>query len=812
LLTPRETVAPVGSEVVVLAGVRGDDNFLRTNQRIEWMLEQQGVGYFADVGKNGFLDFLLGDFNFPKKVNNTFAIGSTSSSTFRLTCGTPLPGDDVTVLAGQAWISVASASEGVSYVTALAPGIEGWDGRKRTTAIHWVDVQWGFPPPAINPVGTRHVFTTTVSRQTNQSPCAGWIVRYEITGGPAAGFSPAGTQSVEIPVDPLGQASVEIFQTEAVPGINTIAIQVIRPAEPGKRQLVIGSGTTTKTWTAPRIAVAVTGPPSAQAGQTITYRLAVSNPGDLPATGVVVTDTLPDGLELVTATPEAARTGRQLQWSLGQVGPGETRSIDVTCRASGAATVTHCAEVVTAEGLKASDCATTTLTQTTLTQATAAPQPSIDVTVTGPEQVDVGSQVQFIIEVFNRSSVPITGLRVRDFFDSGLAHAEKTSPIDNPMNDLAAGQSQKIGVTFQATRAGELCHTVEVTADGGLQATERKCVRAVESGIGQPPGVGPGVQQPGVGPPAEPAQEQGLSIRITGPRQQRVGEKAQFAIEITNAGDRPLSEVRVVNSCDPELDQSRATEGNTPVGDDIVWVIDAMPVGTFARLMVECNCLKETAEACTRVVATSKEGVEARDEVCLEILPAGAPVAPGTGGLTLSVADRGDPVDEGKEFSYDIRVTNTGLVADRQVTLLVTVPPELNPVPLLTTGPTPANAEITGQIVRFPPIDTIAPGETLTYRVRVVAPLNRPPTVRPPGTVRLIAEVSSLAQPMAIRSEEDTTITVPMPGGTTAPMPGDATAPMPGDATPAPGAGGLPAPGVSGPSLGRPNSGILPPA
>ena len=81
-------------------------------------------------------------------------------------------------------------------------------------------------------MGSRHVFTTTVIRQTDRSPLVGWIVRYEIVGGPAAGFSPDGGQVFEA-VDERRAArpAAEIFQQQPTPGTNMINVQLIRPAE-----------------------------------------------------------------------------------------------------------------------------------------------------------------------------------------------------------------------------------------------------------------------------------------------------------------------------------------------------------------------------------------------------------------------------------------------------------------------------------------------------------------------------------------------------------------------------------------------------
>ncbi len=243
-LRPQEMVAPVGSEVVLVAGVCGPDGYLRTNRRLEWTIAPGSVGHFVAVEKGGTVDLLLGDFNWPRKIDATYAIGSTSRSNVRLNRGACVPETNVLVLRGEGWITLTSPVEGTSNVTVLAPEVYQWNARLKSAMVHWVDALVQYPPPAINPAGTRHVFTTTVTRHSNQSPCEGWRVRYEITGGPPAGFSPDGAAVIEVPTNSAGQASVEIFQKQPAHGTNKICIQVIRPADTpgaGGKKLVVGT-------------------------------------------------------------------------------------------------------------------------------------------------------------------------------------------------------------------------------------------------------------------------------------------------------------------------------------------------------------------------------------------------------------------------------------------------------------------------------------------------------------------------------------------------------------------------------------------
>ncbi len=727
-LSPKTTVAPVGSEVVLIAGVRGPDNYLRTNRRLEWSLSSGGVGHFVAVGKNGPVDFLLGDFNRPRKIDNTFAVGSTSRQYLHLDRGTPTTADDVCVLAGQGWITVTSPVEGSSHVSVYAPEVHPWDGRMRNATIHWVDAQWSFPPPAINPAGTRHVMTTTVLRHSNQCPSPGWRVRYEIADGPPAGFAPDGASSIEVVTDEAGQAAVELFQKQPRPGINTINIQVIRPAGLGGtqgRQLVVGSGTTTKTWTAADLAIRKTGPAVAALGSTVEYRIEVSNPGGMAAEDVVLNDALPAALTHIESSPAAQLSGRKLQWRIGRLGPGESRSFALTCRVTQQGSITNCADVTAADGLKASDCAVTTVTT-----------PSIDVRVTGPSQATVGGEAAFRIVVTNRSQVALKDLLLKDRFGAGLEHAVAASPIERELGELGPGQSREVSVTFRVTRAGRLCHTVEVTGPGKIKSTAEGCVTAVEQST--QPQTQPSTGRPSVSVKKSVATAPGEDAENPS---RRVGQELRFTIDVTNTGDTRLSNLKVTDRYDASLRPDHATEGYRLEGNDLAWTIDSLAPGETSQFEVVCTCRTANARACNRVVISDAQGTLAEDEACLAIHAT-------TGQLSVTVADWRDPVSIGKGLTYEIRMTNNGTSSIHQATLVATVPTEMTPDRIGSDGPT--SATVDEQTVRFAPLPEISPGQTVTYRVRV--------TARQRGQVSLRVTVTSPDLPQGATAETTTEV------------------------------------------------------
>jgi uncharacterized repeat protein (TIGR01451 family) len=740
-LTPRVVVAPIDSEVVLLAAVAGPDGYLRTNRRLEWTITPGCVGHFVDIGRSGWCDWLVGDFNAPRKVDATYAVGSTSRHYLRLTRGTPTPEDDVMVLSGQGWVSVTSPIEGSSHVTVLSPSVYGWNARTQSATIHWIDAQWAFPPPAINPAGTRHTFATSVMRHSDQCPCVGWSVRYEILDGPAAGFAPEGGRVVEVTTDPAGQARAEIFQKAPAPGTNRVGIQIVRPGTlPGAdgRRLVVGNGSTMKTWTAAALSLRKSGPAVAGVGAVLTFRSQITNPGDQPARDIVLVEQVPEGLTYVGSTPPAEVAGRTLRWRLPPLGGGQCATVDVNYRADRQGSVNNCAEVTAAGGLRASDCAASTISTTAPSESTppggAAP---LQLSVTGPQQANVGESVTFDMLVANRGPTVLRNVKIKVSFGTGLQHAV-ASPIQRLVGDLQAGESQTISVTFKATQPGSQCANVELTADGGLRAAQTACVTAMGSAATVTP------------PPAAFS----VTVKPESSSALSVGDTAEFTIDLYNRSDRALANLNVVVQYDPNLAATVATAGAKRLGSGLTWTIKSLAAGAATELQLICRGESAAPKACVHVTVSGTDGSQAEDQCCLAVKkgPGGAQPAesppgkpPEGGNLTLKIKALNKQPPVGTEMAFDIRVTNDGKEADRLVSVVVNVPAALLPVRLGTMGPN-VQASFAQQAVRFDPAPTIAPGETLAYRVRVRA--------KQAGNAKLKVEVTSLGQPRAVTKEE----------------------------------------------------------
>ncbi|MEI8375214.1 MAG: hypothetical protein WCJ35_20530 [Planctomycetota bacterium] len=642
MLSPFSTVMPVGSQRVLLGGVRGGDGYLRTNRRLEWWLVPGSVGQFTGIGENRFTDFLVGDFTRPRVVSSTFAIGSTT----RVAERAGGPDNTVFVARGQGWVTVSSPVEGISHVTVVAPDVVVPAERTKSAIIYWIDAQFGFPTPAITPAGTKQSLTTTVWRQSNHCPRPGWIVRYEVACGPPVVFGPAGTTSIEVPTNEGGQASVEIFQKDPSPGTNQVRIQVFRPADQCGQRLMVREDSVLVTWTAPSLGIRQMGPPTATIGETITYRIEVSNPGDLPAREVVATEEVPDGLSFLQSNPAPVVEGRRLQWRLGDLAPRQQQIIEATFRTTQPGIVSCCIEVAGSGGLHSIHCAKTNVLAalpgpaimpgpTTIPSPAIIPAPAmipnpgpgptrattpiLELKVMPETLAVVGSNVTFDIDLTNRGLVPATGVVIRDTFGDGLEHQQR-SPIMRPVSDLAPGQSIQFGVTFRVTRPGELCHRVEATANDGARAATDSCITAIAAAV--PPAGG----SPPISPVAIPGR---LDVRVDNLKLNvPAGENQRFMIQVTNQGDYAENDVVVTVRIPPG---TAAEFGTTGPNANIKYQVDQElvrfdPVAELPpKAMIDYRVVVRTSKPgpiSLQVEATSRRQTRpAVGEKTVEVLP-----------------------------------------------------------------------------------------------------------------------------------------------------------------------------------------------
>ena len=217
----------------------------------------------------------------------------------------------------------------------------------------------------------------------------------------------------------------------------------------------------------------VVGSSTIAVGDVATFRLRASSSGTVAATGVAVTDTLPDGLTLVSAPPACTASGQTVTCAAGTLAPGAEATFDLQVRAELAAagkTLTNGARVLTADpDLAQTD--NSASADLTVGPAPAPREVDLAVTVRGPTRVvREGGVATFRLNVTNRgpataTSVVLNGTAQRAVSDSFALQQTCTGlPLHCEVGTLAPGAQRTFTVAVRRLRLGRVSVTGRVTA------------------------------------------------------------------------------------------------------------------------------------------------------------------------------------------------------------------------------------------------------------------------------------------------------------------------------------------------------------
>ena len=325
---------------------------------------------------------------------------------------------------------------------------------------------------------------------------------------------------------------------------------------------------------------------------------------------------------------------------------------------------------------------------------------TIALQIVSPDQVAVGEQAKFTINVTNNGTTPATGLIISDRYEAGLEYRSGQNPIENNLNDIAPGATLAVNLNFTVRQPGRQCHTAEVRSAGGQRVSAQGCVI-------------------GIAPP-QPAS---FDVGIAGPKQVTAGTAATFTATVVNTGTQTIPHLRVVMTPDASLLWDAATGGFDPVEEQkgrLVWSVTNLPAGKSTPFQFRtvpqqpangANVLCEVSDD-AGTVKTGKAGVD--------ILPGSTAAMPATN-LTVDVASTVEPVKVGGQTKYQIVVTNAGQTNDKEVVVSVSLPPQVKIVEF-KTQPGFLRGVADGQNnLKFDSIKEFRAGESMSFEITAQA-------------------------------------------------------------------------------------------
>ncbi len=225
----------------------------------------------------------------------------------------------------------------------------------------------------------------------------------------------------------------------------------------------------------------------ANIGDDVQYTILYGNSSTTtPARNVVLTDSLPVGLEYVTAQPVPQVAGQILTWILGDIAPGDTSQIDLTARVSQTIRDTVRVRNVAVLGAVNSGDELSIAEEVMLVGLDNA-QLSIDKTADALE-VSIGETVPYTVAVENTGTVPVTGVIIHDLLPEGGRYSNASLIGADSINvdgrnltifvadNLAPGETRTVHYTIAVVSAAS-----DVVANRAYASAESQLVTSGEA-------------------------------------------------------------------------------------------------------------------------------------------------------------------------------------------------------------------------------------------------------------------------------------------------------------------------------------------
>ncbi len=449
-VTPTEAYNPIRTQHTLTAQVKDANGALVSGATVEWILNR-APGAVGDIVSLGGSD--------PHKIDNTYATVKTDSN-------------------GEAKLTITSTRAGDTDITAYVPGISNPAVHKQFVVKHWLDLTAIFPDDAINAAGTTHLLTVQTVKVSDGTPVGNVPVNFTITGNdPKATFkdsNPAST-TYTVETDPYGFAFATLQQTVPAQGTNTVKIDVLTPSNPA---FVLLTRDVTKQWQSTELGVTKVGPDQIGMLEQATYTIVVNNTGELTATGVVLTDTIPTGMSYVSSNPAGTVSGSTVSWNVGSLNKADSRTYSLVLRGTQAGLWTNTVVATSEEVGTATAQATTRVI----------PPPEVTITKTGPSGVFVDFTRAYTLTVTNTGSVALTDVVVTDYLPSLLSYSSSNrastvtgNQISWNLGTLNIGETKSIVAILGGVNSGMAVNTATVTTHEGATATDSLAITVLSA-------------------------------------------------------------------------------------------------------------------------------------------------------------------------------------------------------------------------------------------------------------------------------------------------------------------------------------------
>ncbi len=357
-----------------------------------------------------------------------------------------------------------------------------------------------------------------------------------------------------------------------------------------------------------------------QVGKKATVIITVRNAGNSTAQDVEVIDSVPSGASFAEAMPAATPTPEGvLVWKLGEMGPGDERTITLQI-------------IPERQGEMGSTAIVRFAAQASM--RTLATLPKLELTFQAEPDVLIGSAHAIDVHVRNTGTGVARGVKLEADVPKNLRHETGDTVLEAPFGDIAPGESKRIRLATIAAEPGQASVALRALTEDGVQQEQTADLRVLA-----------------------PA----LEAVITGPNRRYLDRQATFQIAIKNTGTATATNCEFTMRLPAGLNfNSASSHGEYKASEhSIMWSVPEWPAGHTEA--IELTVLPVEIGAQQMIFqGTADLGVklEARGGVTVEE----------QGELTFTIDQDADPIELSSSTTYTVEVRNVGR-PDRNVEL-----------------------------------------------------------------------------------------------------------------------------------------------
>ncbi|MEZ6242126.1 MAG: DUF11 domain-containing protein [Phycisphaerales bacterium] len=412
-------------------------------------------------------------------------------------------------------------------------------------------------------------------------------------------------------------------------------------------------------------------PTEVRLNQPFEYQIVVTNLTNMSLSEVVVQDQLGQNFKFNSSNPETTPTnGGVLTWALGDMGPGESRTIKVNATATKAGQIASCATATYNSAL----CASIPVVE-----------PKLKIVKSGPAEALKCDEIVYTFDVTNTGTGAIDSVTVNDRLPDGMTSNGRQDVSFNVDGGLKAGETKKYSMRVTASKTGKFSNMAKATASGGLEAESNEVTTLVKAPK--------------------------LAIAKSGPERRFVSGSATnitYEIKVTNSGDGVARDTVVRDTVAEGSRFVSATDGGTLTGGQVSWRLGDLAAGASKTVSVTVAA-ERPGELCNTATAMAycADNVTAKACTTVEGVPA----------ILLEVVDSPDPIQVGETTTYTITATNQGFALDQNVRIICTIPGAQEYVSSAgaTTG------TLRGNTLTFAPLSRLEAKQRATWTVTVRA-------------------------------------------------------------------------------------------